>query len=33
MKFDELDRKMRTFETSSDICVLPGIYKVVTYHR
>ncbi len=26
MKFDELDRKMRTFETSSDVCVLPGIY-------
>ncbi len=28
MKFDELDRKMRVFETSSDICVLPGIYMV-----
>jgi tRNA(His) guanylyltransferase len=28
MKFDELDRKMRLFETASDICVLPGIHMV-----
>jgi len=28
MKFEELDRKMRVFETSSDSCVLPGIYMV-----
>ena len=28
MKFDELDRKMRVFETSSDLCVLPGIHMV-----
>jgi tRNA(His) guanylyltransferase len=28
MKFDELDRKMRVFETASDSCVLPGIYMV-----
>jgi len=28
MKFDELDRKMRVFETSSDQCVLPGIHMV-----
>jgi len=26
MKFDELDEKMRVFETSMDYCVLPGIY-------
>jgi len=26
MKFDDLDNKMRVYETSSDICVLPGIY-------
>jgi tRNA(His) 5'-end guanylyltransferase len=28
MKFDELDEKMRIFETSTDHCVLPGIYMV-----
>ena len=28
MKFDELDAKMRVFETSHDHCVLPGIYMV-----
>jgi tRNA(His) guanylyltransferase len=28
MKFDELDRKMRIFETASDACVLPEIYMV-----
>jgi tRNA(His) guanylyltransferase len=26
MKFDDLDTKMRIFETASDICVMPGIY-------
>ena len=28
MKFDELDKKMRVFETSHDLCVLPNIYMV-----
>jgi tRNA(His) guanylyltransferase len=28
MKFDELDTKMRVFETASDYCVLPSIYMV-----
>lgn len=28
MKFDELDNKMRVFETAHDHCVLPGIYMV-----
>ena len=28
MQFDELDRKMRVFETAHDHCVLPGIYIV-----
>lgn len=28
MKFDELDRIMRVFETSHDHCVLPGIFMV-----
>ena len=28
MKFDELDSKMRVFETAHDHCVLPGIYIV-----
>lgn len=28
MKFDELDEKMRVFETSHDHCVLPGIFMV-----
>ncbi|WP_425617456.1 tRNA(His) guanylyltransferase Thg1 family protein [Anatilimnocola sp. NA78] len=28
MKFDELDTKMRVFETAADYCVLPGIYMV-----
>jgi tRNA(His) 5'-end guanylyltransferase len=26
MKFDELDERMRVYETSMDCCVLPGIY-------
>jgi tRNA(His) guanylyltransferase len=28
MKFDELDAKMRIFETATDLCVLPGIFMV-----
>jgi hypothetical protein len=28
MKFDDLDRKMRVFETAQDFCVLPGIWIV-----
>jgi len=28
VKFDELDVKMRVFETAHDYCVLPGIYMV-----
>ena len=28
MKFDELDTRMRVFETAYDLCVLPGIYMV-----
>jgi len=28
MKFDDLDSKMRMFETSHDFCVLPGIFMV-----
>ncbi|MCL2319565.1 MAG: hypothetical protein FWC45_05735 [Treponema sp.] len=28
MKFDELDEQMRIYETSTDFCVLPGIYIV-----
>jgi tRNA(His) guanylyltransferase len=28
MKFDELDDKMRVFETAHDLCVLPGLYMV-----
>jgi tRNA(His) guanylyltransferase len=28
MKFDDLDLKMRVYETSQDHCVLPGIYMV-----
>lgn len=28
MKFDDLDTRMRVFETSHDHCVLPGIYMV-----
>jgi tRNA(His) guanylyltransferase len=28
MKFDELDKTMRTFETSHDFCVLPMVYMV-----
>ena len=26
MKFDDLDAKMRVFETTSDTCMLPGLY-------
>ena len=28
MKFDELDKKMRVFETAADLCVLPGMFMV-----
>lgn len=28
MKFDELDAKMRIYETAHDLCVLPGIHMV-----
>ena len=28
MKFDELDKKMRVFETAADYCVLPGLFMV-----
>lgn len=28
MKFDDLDQKMRVFETASDQCVLPGLHMV-----
>ena len=28
MKFDELDRKMRIYETAADLCVLPEIFMV-----
>lgn len=28
MKFDDLDAKMRIFETAADYCVLPGIFMV-----
>ncbi len=28
MKFNELDKKMRTYETAHDLCVLPGLYMV-----
>src|SRR5690349_12772773 len=28
MKFDELDKQMRVFETAHDICVLPQVYMV-----
>lgn len=28
MKFDDLDSKMRVFETAHDYCVLPGIFMV-----
>lgn len=28
MKFDDLDTRMRVFETAADLCVLPGIFMV-----
>jgi tRNA(His) guanylyltransferase len=28
MKFDDLDQKMRIYETAHDLCVLPGMYMV-----
>lgn len=29
MKFDDLDSRMRVFETANDLCVLPGVHIVV----
>ncbi len=29
MRFDDLDSRMRVFETADDHCVLPGIHMVV----
>ena len=28
MRFDDLDKKMRVFETAADLCVLPGLFMV-----
>ena len=28
MKFDELDKQLRVYETAADTCVLPGMYMV-----
>ena len=28
MKFDDLDKKMRIYETAADLCVLPGMFMV-----
>lgn len=28
MTFDELDIRMRIFETAHDLCVLPGLFMV-----
>lgn len=28
MKFDDLDKQMRIYETASDLCVLPGVFMV-----
>ncbi|MCA9087240.1 MAG: guanylyltransferase [Planctomycetaceae bacterium] len=28
MKFDDLDKKMRVYETAADLCVLPGMFMV-----
>lgn len=28
MKFDELDKKMRVYETAADVCAVPGMYLV-----
>lgn len=28
MKFDDLDKRMRVFETAHDFCVLPGVFMV-----
>ena len=28
MKFDELDQRMRVYETAHDLCVLPGLWIV-----
>ncbi len=28
MKFDELDKKLRIYETAHDYCVIPGVYII-----
>lgn len=28
MRFDDLDKKMRIYETAADLCVLPGVFMV-----
>lgn len=28
MKFDDLDKKMRVYETAADLCVLPGLFMI-----
>lgn len=28
MKFDELDTRMRVYETTHDLCVLAGLYMI-----
>ncbi len=28
MKFDDLDKKMRVYETATDLCVLPGMFMI-----
>ena len=33
MKFDELDARMRVYETAHDHCVLPGIYIVARLEK
>lgn len=28
MKLDDLDKKMRVYETAHDLCALPGLYLI-----
>jgi tRNA(His) guanylyltransferase len=28
MKFDDLDKKLRIYETNTDLCVVPGMFMV-----
>jgi tRNA(His) 5'-end guanylyltransferase len=28
MKFDDLDARMRVYETANDLCVLPGLWMI-----